>query len=39
MDMNAQLGATDLADLEHNVAGLRCVECDGPMDVKVLEDR
>jgi hypothetical protein len=39
VDMNAQLGATDLADLEHNVAGLRCAECDGPMDVKVLDDR
>lgn len=39
VDMIAQLGATELADLEHNVAGLRCVECEGPMDVKVLDDR
>ena len=39
VDMVAQLGATDLADLEHNVASLRCVECEGPMDVKVLDDR
>jgi hypothetical protein len=39
VDMIAQLGATDLADLEHNVASLRCTECDGPMDVKVLDDR
>lgn len=36
VDMNAQLDATELADLEHNVAGLRCAECEGPMDVKVL---
>jgi hypothetical protein len=39
VDMVAQLGATDLADVEQNVASLRCVECDGPMDVKVLEDQ
>ena len=39
VDMIAQLGATDLADLEHNVASLRCAECEGPMDVKVLDDR
>ena len=38
VDMIAQLGAADLADLEHNVASLRCVECEGPMDVKVLDD-
>jgi len=36
VDMIAQLEATELADLEHNVASLRCVECEGPMDVKVL---
>jgi hypothetical protein len=36
-DMIAHLAATDLADLEHNVASLRCVECEGPMDVKVLD--
>jgi hypothetical protein len=38
VDMIAKLGATDLADLERDVAGLRCVECEGPMDVKVLDD-
>lgn len=39
VDMVAQLGADDLSDLEHNVAGLRCDECQGPMDVKVLDDQ
>jgi hypothetical protein len=38
VDMIAQLDATELGDLEHNVAGLRCVECEGPMDVRVLDD-
>jgi len=37
VDMTAKLHASELADLEHNVASLRCVECDGPMDVKVLD--
>jgi hypothetical protein len=37
VDMTAKLHATELADLEHNVASLRCVECEGPMDVKVLD--
>jgi hypothetical protein len=39
VDMVANLHATDLADLEHNVASLRCVECEGPMDVKILDER
>ena len=38
VDMTAKLHASELADLEHNVASLRCVECDGPMDVKVLDE-
>ena len=29
VDMTAKLHATELADLEHNVASLRCVECEG----------
>lgn len=37
VDMIAQLDAADLTDLEHNVASLRCVECEGPMDVMVLD--
>ena len=38
VDMVAKVGATELADLEHNVASLRCAECEGPMDVQVLDD-
>jgi hypothetical protein len=38
VDMIAKLVATDLVDLEHHMASLRCVECEGPMDVKVLDD-
>jgi len=37
VDMIAKLVATDLVDLEHHMASLRCVECEGPMDVKVLD--
>jgi len=37
VDMTANLNATDLTDLQHSVASLRCVECEGPMDVKVLD--
>ena len=37
VDMNAKLHATELPDLQHNVASLRCIECEGPMDVKVLD--
>jgi hypothetical protein len=37
VDMIAQLDAAELADLEHSVASLRCVECEGPMDVRVLD--
>jgi hypothetical protein len=36
VDMVAKLVATDLVDLEHHLASLRCVECEGPMDVTVL---
>jgi hypothetical protein len=38
VDMTAQLDTTDLANLEHDTASLRCVECEGPMDVRVLDD-
>ncbi|MGH7615903.1 MAG: hypothetical protein ACREPM_01605 [Gemmatimonadaceae bacterium] len=38
VDMIAKLVATDLVDLEHHLASLRCVECEGPMDVMVLND-
>jgi hypothetical protein len=37
VDMIAQLDASELTDLEHSVASLRCVECEGPMDVRVLD--
>ena len=39
VDMIAKLDASELGDLEHNVASLRCVECEGPMDVRVLDAR
>ncbi|HEY2164223.1 MAG TPA: hypothetical protein VGH04_09545 [Gemmatimonadaceae bacterium] len=38
VDMIAKLVATDLVELEDHLASLRCVECEGPMDVKVLDD-
>jgi hypothetical protein len=38
VDMIAKLVPTDLVDLEDHLASLRCVECEGPMDVKVLDD-
>ena len=37
LDRSLKLVATDLVDLEHHMASLRCVECEGPMDVKVLD--
>ena len=37
VDMVAKLVETDFVDLEFHVASLRCVECEGPMDVKVLD--
>jgi hypothetical protein len=38
VDMIAKLVATDLVELENHLASLRCVECEGPMDVKVLDE-